>query len=276
MGTGMIKVAVAGVAGRMGRRVAAMAIDSERFDVVAGLERPDSEAIGADIGELAGVGVFGVNVTDHLTDAPDVLIDFSLPAGTMQWLDLCRDSGLAMVTGTTGLTESQKAEIADAAATIPIVKAVNMSVGVNVLLKIVTQVARALGEDYDIEISEVHHRFKVDAPSGTAVALAKAICAATGRDYDESVVLGRGGHCPRRGGEIGIHSARIGDTVGRHDVSFGCLGETVTLSHTAHSRDTFAAGALRAAAWLVGPARSDSARWRKGPGLYSMQTVLGL
>ena len=262
----MIKIAIAGAAGRMGRRVAALAIESQRFDVVAAMEQCGSEAIGADVGELAGVGTFGLKVSAEMTDRPEVLIDFSLPEGTLCWLDVCRKSSLAMVTGTTGLTKSQQAEIADAASAIAIVKAANMSVGINVLLKIVGLVARALGDQYDVEISESHHRFKKDAPSGTAIALAKAVCAATGSDYGEAVTLGRGGQCTRKPGEIGIHAARIGDTVGEHSVAFGNLGETITVSHTAHSRDTFARGALRAAEWVVG----------KGPGLYSMQAVLGL
>lgn len=262
----MIKLAIAGAAGRMGRRIAALAIESGRFDVVGALEQAGHDAVGSDVGELAGVGAFGVKIGSKLIESPDVLVDFSLPAGTLQWLDVCRADGLAMVSGTTGLTASQQAEIADAAGHIPIVRSVNMSVGINVLLKIVAQVAKALGEDYDVEIAETHHRFKADAPSGTAIALAKAICAATGRDYGEAAVLGRSGQCPRKAGEIGISAARIGDTVGEHAVAFGNLGETITLSHTAHTRDTFARGALRAAQWLV----------NKPAGLYSMQSVLGL
>lgn len=262
----MMRIAIAGAAGRMGRRIAALAIDSGRFDLVAALEQPGHEALGSDVGELAGVGAFGVKVGHELVGTPDVLIDFSLPEGTIKWLDVCRRGSLAMVTGTTGLTASQQAEVADAAGQIPIVQSANMSVGVNVLVKIVAQVARALGEDYDVEITETHHRFKKDAPSGTAVALAKAICAATGCDYGEVAVLGRGGKCPRKPGEIGIHAARIGDTVGEHAVAFGNLGETVTLSHTTHTRDTFARGALRAAQWVL----------PQPAGLYSMQSVLGL
>ena len=262
----MIKIAIAGAAGRMGRRLAALAIESRRFDVVSALEQAGSDAIGADVGSLAGIGTFGVKVSSRLEERPDVLVDFSLPEGTLQWLNACRKAGLAMVTGTTGLTDSQQAEIADAAGAIPIVRAVNMSVGMNVLLRIVAQVARALGDDYDVEITETHHRFKADAPSGTAIALAKAVCAALGRDYAESAVLGRGGQCPRKPGEIGMHAVRMGDTVGRHEVSFGSFGETVTLCHAAHTRDTYARGALRAAEWIVG----------RPPGLYSMQAVLGL
>ncbi len=248
----------------MGRRIAALAIASEQFDIVGALESSGQEAIGRDVGELAGVGTFGVKVTEQLTEAPQVLIDFSLPEGTMRWLGLCRDRNIAMVIGTTGLTESQLAEVADSASRIAIVQAANMSVGVNMLLKVVGEVASALGEDYDVEITEAHHRFKKDAPSGTAIALAKAVCSATGREYGESAVLGRGGQCQRRPGEIGMHAIRLGDTVGEHSVHFGCLGETVTISHSAHTRDTFARGALRAALWVA----------NKGPGLYSMQSVL--
>jgi len=265
----MVKIAIAGAAGRMGRRLAGLAIESEEFDILAAVERAGSQAVGADIGELAGVGAFGVKVTDTFQAAPekpDVIIDFSLPAGTLACLDYCRSAGAALVTGTTGLTASQQAEVADAAGWIAIVQAANMSVGINVLLKIVGQVAASLGDGYDVEITEVHHRFKKDAPSGTAIALGKAICAATGRDFGEAAVLGRGGQGRRQRGEIGVHSLRIGDTVGEHTVSFGALGETIELSHTAHSRDTFARGAMRAAKWIVG----------KPPGLYSMRSVLGL
>ena len=262
----MIRIAISGAGGRMGRRVAALAIESEQFDVVAGLEAAGHETIGKDIGELAGVGRFGVKVGSELAAPADVLIDFSSPAGTLAGLAACRKARTPMVIGTTGLTDSQRAEVADAADQIAIVQAANMSVGVNVLLKLVAAAAKALGTDYDVEIAEAHHRFKADAPSGTAIALAKSICQALGKDYGESVVLGRGGQCPRKSGEIGLHALRVGDTVGEHAVHFGNLGETVTLAHSAHTRDTFARGALRAAAWLIG----------RKPGLYTMADVLGL
>ncbi len=262
----MTRIAITGAAGRMGRRIAALAIDSEQFDIVSAMEYAGHGDMGADIGELAGVGPFGVAIGKTFTDGADVLIDFSLPESTMHWLDVCRTMGLAMVIGTTGMTESQLAEVADAAADIPIVHAANMSVGVNVLLKIVAEVARALGEDYDIEVCETHHRFKKDAPSGTAIALAKAICQATGKEYAEVAVLGRGGQCPRKPGEIGMHALRVGDTVGEHTVHFGNLGETITVGHSAHTRDTFARGALRAAQWIAD----------KPSGLYTMQDVLEL
>ena len=250
----------------MGRRVAALAIASEQFDLVAGLEAAGHETLGLDIGELAGAGRFGVKVAPVLTARADVLVDFSTPEGTLAALAACRKAKMPMVTGTTGLTDSQRAEVADAAGAIAVVQSANMSVGVNVLLKLVAEAAKALGEDYDVEIAETHHRFKKDAPSGTAIALARSICAALGREYGDSAVLGRGGMSPRRRGEIGLHALRVGDTVGEHAVHFGNLGETVTLAHSAHTRDTFASGALRAAAWVVG----------QKPGLYSMADVLGL
>ncbi len=262
----MVKIAITGAAGRMGRRITALAIESEQFDIVSAMEMHGNAAIGQDVGELAGVGAFGLKVTDTLQDTPNVLIDFSLPEGTIGWLDVCREKNIAMVIGTTGLTPSQQAEVADASSKIAIVHAANMSVGVNVLLKVVADVAKALGSDYDIEIAETHHRFKKDAPSGTALALAKSICAATGKDPGETLIYGRGGQCPRKPGEIGMHALRVGDTVGEHTVYFGNLGETISISHSAHTRDTFVRGALRAAQWVA----------NKPAGLYSMLDVLGL
>ncbi len=263
----MTKIAINGSAGRMGKRIAALAIELGEFDIVAALEAAGNRAMGRDLGELAGAGPFGVQVTQEMgQDFPEVMIDFSLPEGTMEALPLCRKKGIAMVIGTTGLTESQQAELADTASEIPIVNAANYSVGINVLLKVVADVAKALGESYDIEISETHHRFKKDAPSGTAISLAKSICQARGVDYGETVLFGRGGHCPRNEGEIGMHALRVGDTVGEHQVHFGNLGETVTISHSAHTRDTFVRGALRAAKWVAG----------KRPGLYDMHDVLGI
>lgn len=262
----MTKIAITGAAGRMGRRIAALAIESEQFDIVAALEAAGSQLIGQDVGELAGAGRFGVKVTAGLEQTPQVVIDFSTPEASLALLETCRQKGVGIVIGTTGFTPSQQAAIADAAASIPVVFSANMSVGVNVLLKIVAETAKALGGDYDIEIAETHHRFKKDAPSGTALALAKSICAALGKDAGETMVYGRGGQCPRKPGEIGMHALRVGDTIGEHSVYFGNLGETITISHSAHTRDTFARGALRAAAWLAG----------KKPGLYSMADVLGL
>jgi 4-hydroxy-tetrahydrodipicolinate reductase len=264
----MLRIAITGAAGRMGRRLAALAIEAGTFDLTAAMEMAGHEAIGRDVGELAGAGPFGVKVG---TDLPagaevDVLIDFSLPEGTMKFLPICRQRKIPIIIGTTGLTASQQAEVVDTAREIPIIQAANFSVGVNVLLKVVAMVARALGPDYDIDVEETHHRFKKDAPSGTAIALARSICRSLGKDYCDVAVLGRGGICPRQPGEIGMHALRVGDTVGEHTVHFGNLGETVHIGHSAHTRDTFARGALRAAQWLIG----------RKPGIYDMQDVLDL
>ena len=262
----MTKIAIIGAAGRMGRRIAGLAIESEQFDIVSGVEMKGHEALGEDVGELAGAGAFGVKISETLQGAPEVGIDFSQPEGTMHWLDVCKNHNVAMVIGTTGLTESQQAEVSEAAREIPIVQAGNYSMGINLLCKLVASAARALGEEYDIEITETHHRFKKDAPSGTAIMLGRAACEALGKDYGEAATFGRGGKQPRKKGEIGMHALRIGDTVGEHSIHFGNLGETITLGHSAHTRDTFARGALRAATWVVG----------KDPGLYDMCDVLGL
>jgi len=260
----MTKIAITGAAGRMGRRIAALALAGDGFAVVSAMEMAGHEAMGSDVGVLAGGEPCGLAVSETLQGDPDVVIDFSLPAGTVHWLAVGQQRRIALVIGTTGLTESQLASVADAASALPIVMAPNFSVGVNLLFKIVGDVAVTLGDDYDIEIAEMHHRFKQDAPSGTALGLAARICEATGKDPGEALVHGRGGKCPRKPGEIGMHAVRLGDTVGEHAVHFGGLGETVSISHSAHTRDTFARGALRAAEWIV----------KQEPGLYTMQDVL--
>ena len=260
------RIAVTGAAGRMGRRLVALAVAAEQLDLVAALEVANHPEAGKDAGDLAGVGVQGVEVGHQLTEKVDVLIDFSTPESTMEWLGTCRARNLPIVIGTTGLSPSQTAAVAEAAKTIPVIHTANYSVGVNVLLTVVGQVAKVLGGDYDIEISETHHRFKKDAPSGTALALAKAICEGLGKDPATTLVNGREGLSPRKEGEIGMHALRVGDTVGDHTIHFGNLGETVTIGHCAHTRDTFARGALRAAAWLAG----------KPAGLYTMKDVLAM
>ncbi|MCG3180848.1 MAG: 4-hydroxy-tetrahydrodipicolinate reductase [Phycisphaerae bacterium] len=261
-----IRVAIAGGAGRMGRRLVALAHADAKLKVTAATEAAGHASLGADAGELAGVGKIGVPVSADLpAGVADVLIDFTVPQAAPGWVALCEKARVAMVIGTTGLDAAAERAIEAAAENIPIVHAPNMSVGVNVLFRVVGELARALGDGYDIEISETHHRFKLDAPSGTAMGLAKAICQATGRDVAGDLVHGRSGQVGKRTArEIGMHALRMGDTVGEHTVSFGALGETVTIGHSAHTRDTFAAGALRAAAWLAA----------REPGLYSMQDVL--
>lgn len=263
----MNRIAVAGAAGRMGRRVVALAAADPAFECVAALEHAGHAALGKDAGALAGVGKSGVLLSDRAGALFDVLIDFSLPDGTMTWLDACLDRRRAMVTGVTGLTEAHLARLRAAAEAIPILRAPNMSVGVNVLLRLAEMLGRTLDVAYDVEITETHHRAKRDAPSGTAIALSDAV--STGRTAaggsKPAVACGRRGETGARPpGEIGVHSLRMGDVVGEHAVSFATEGETITLVHSARSRDVFARGALRAAAWIVG----------REPGLYGMADVL--
>jgi len=261
------RIAVNGAAGRMGRRLVALCRETEGLQLAAALETAGNECLGADAGELAGTGALGVKLTDALpASGVDVLVDFSLPAGTKARLGECAAAGVAMVIGTTGLDGAIQSLIADAAKKIAIVHAPNMSVGINVLLKTAAELATALGPAYDIEIVESHHRFKKDAPSGTALGLARSIAEATGRDLNKTARYGRQGESLRTEGEIGIHAIRAGDIVGEHTIIYGALGERVELRHVASTRDTFVRGALRAAGWVAG----------KPVGLYSMQDVLGL
>ena len=258
MSSRTVKVAINGAAGRMGQRLIALGAESKELRIVAAIEAAGNPTVGSQAGP--------VTITDTLVGQPDVVIDFSLPAGTMAILPEVVKAGAAMVIGTTGFEPAQQAKIDEAARRIPIVQAANMSMGVNLLFKLVAEAAKALGEAYDIEIVEAHHRFKKDAPSGTAMGLAKSICAATGKDLDATLKHGREGISPRQSGEIGMHAVRVGDTIGEHTVYFGSLGETITMGHSAHTRDTFANGALRAAGWVKG----------KPAGKYSMADVLGL
>ncbi len=256
------KLVVIGAAGRMGRRIVSLAAESGQFDIVAAVERPDHPDVGK------AIGLAGVLLTDTCQSvAADVAIDFSLPEASERTVDFCVKNGIALVCGTTGLSDQQRAAIKTASKKIPVLYATNMSVGMNALFALAGKVASMLGPDYDIEIVEQHHRFKKDAPSGSALTLAENICSATGRSPAESLVHGRSGKDALRGeGTIGMHAVRAGDITGVHSVIFGALGETITLNHTAGSRDTFVRGALRAAQWIVG----------KQPALYSMADVLGI
>lgn len=262
----MIELGVTGAAGRMGRRIMALAHEAGGFKIVAALEHAGYDKLGTDAGILAGAGPFDVPVTNTLTTTPAVLIDFSLPESTEKWVDHCSANGIAMVIGTTGQSDTQRRQITGAARKIPIVFAANMSLGVNLLFKLAAEVAGILDDAYDIEIDETHHRFKRDAPSGTAMELARQIATAKGWKIPDCLQHGRSGDCPRQEKTIGMHALRLGDTIGIHNVRFASLGETVTLHHTAHSRDTFVRGALAAARWLA----------TQKPGLYSMFDVLGL
>ena len=266
----MIHVAIAGAAGRMGRQLldACSRVESIRCSVAS--EHPDSPFIGADAGEIAGIGRLGIPITADLAplvDRFDLLIDFTKPAVTIAHLALCRSAGKAMVIGTTGLSTEQKAEIAAGAARIPIVFAPNMSVGVNLCLKLLELAARTLGDSVDIEILEAHHRHKVDAPSGTALAMGQTIAGVLGRDLAQCAVYGRQGVTGERDcNTIGFATIRAGDIVGDHTVLFADDGERIEITHRASSRMTFAKGAARAAAWLA----------NRPPGLYDMRDVLDL
>jgi len=269
-----IRLLVVGAGGRMGRRIVGLGVESGDFEIVGAVELAGHPDIGKDVGVTAGVKAIGVNVAagfpaHHGRDAKlaDVAIDFSLPEAAGLTVEYCVANGVALVSGTTGLTGEQREQMVAAAKTIPIIYGTNMSVGMNVLFSVVGRVAAMLGEDYDIEIVEQHHRYKKDAPSGSALTLAENICEATGRDFPGCIENGRSGkEAERNKGEIGMHAVRAGDIAGVHSVMFGGPGETVTLGHSANNRDTFVRGALRAAKWLAG----------KDAGLYSMADVLGI
>jgi 4-hydroxy-tetrahydrodipicolinate reductase len=261
------KLVIVGSAGRMGRRIVALSVESGRFDVVGAIEKADHPEIGKDAGLLAGIERLNTPLSTSWPAKADVAMDFSFPEATDNTIRQCTEHAIPLVLGTTGLSDGQQKTLAAAAAKIPIVYGTNMSVGMNVLFALVGKVAAMLGEDYDIEIVEQHHRFKKDAPSGSALTLAQNICQATGRPYPDSLIHGRHGKdALRQKGEIGMHAVRAGDITGVHSVIYSTLGETITLTHTAHSRDTLVRGALRAAEWLLG----------KPPALYSMADVLGI
>ncbi len=265
-----MKIAIAGAAGRMGRVLVEAVVAAEGAELSGALERPDHPLLGQDAGEIAGAGRLGVSLSadrQAVAAACDVLIDFTLPHSTVADVAAAREAGCAMVIGTTGLDAAQQAAIREAAGEIPIVWAPNMSVGVNLVLKLLDLAARVLGDEVDIEIIEAHHRHKVDAPSGTALAMGETVARALGRDLEKVAVYGRQGHTGERPREvIGFETIRAGDIVGEHTVMFAGIGERVEISHKASSRMTFAKGAVRAALWLAG----------RSPGLYDMQDVLGL
>lgn len=264
-----LRVGVNGAAGRMGLMLVRLIADAADMKLSAALEAPDHPDMHRDAGILAGVGELDVNLSSDLSDAGtlEVMIDFSSPESTVACARLCADGGVPVVVGTTGLSDAEIETALSASTQVPMVFAPNMSVGVNVLLDLVSRAATMLGDDYDVEIVETHHRFKKDAPSGTALKFAERIAEATGRNLATDLVHGRHGQTGLRSKrEIGIHAVRAGDVVGEHVVTFATLGERVELVHRAHSRETFARGALRAARFIVG----------KPAGLYTMTDVLGL
>jgi 4-hydroxy-tetrahydrodipicolinate reductase len=265
-----MRVAVVGAAGRMGKNLIEAVGMTKGLKLTAATEHPDSSLIGADAGEVAGVGKLGVSIAADLAAVVndfDVVIDFTGLAPTLNHLSICREHGKKIVIGTTGFDDAQKAQIADASKEIGVVFAPNMSVGVNLCFKLLDMAARVMGDDCDIEIIEAHHRHKLDAPSGTAVRMGEVVADALGRDLSKVAVYGREGQTGEREREtIGFETIRAGDVVGEHNVWFATEGERVEITHKASSRMTFAKGAARAAAWLES----------KDAGLFDMQDVLGL
>jgi 4-hydroxy-tetrahydrodipicolinate reductase len=266
----MVRIAVAGARGRMGSRIAALAAEHGEIELSAAFERPGHEDIGRDMGELLGIGTIGVKLkgsVDDVMDEADVIVDFTTTDSTLGNLEAASKAGRAMVVGTTGFAKEELSKLRTFANKMPCVFAYNMSLGVNLLLKVLGDIAGALGGDYDVEIVEAHHRLKKDAPSGTAIKMAEVIASALGRDLEESAVYARKGLIgERKKDEIGIQTVRAGDIVGEHTVIFGGLGERIEVTHRASSRDTFVRGALRAALWIQG----------KPANLYDMLDVLGL
>lgn len=266
----MIPVVVAGAAGRMGSRVLALACEARDLEVVGALERPDHPLLGRDAGEAAGGGRCGVALSADAEAAlapGRVLVAFTTPEASLDHLRVAARRQARAVVGTTGFSPDQTEEIRSLARTIPVVLSPNMSVGVTLAFRLLSLMARTLGEEYDVEIVEIHHRMKRDAPSGTALRMAEVVAEALGRDLGAVGVYGRHGLVgERRAREIGIHALRGGDVIGEHTVVFATQGERLELTHRAHSRDTFARGALRAVRFVAGAV----------PGLYSMQDVLGL
>lgn len=270
MSTNMIRIAIAGAGGKMGRQLIQAVSQIEGVTLGAAFEREGSSLIGNDAGELAGIGLCGVKVTDNLAKAKDqfdVLIDFTRPEGTLAHLTFCVENKKMMIIGTTGFDEAGKQAIANAAQQIAIVFAANFSVGVNLVLKLLEKATQIMGDYTDIEIIEAHHRHKVDAPSGTALAMGEAIADALGCNLNERAVYCREGHTGERPkGAIGFATIRAGDIVGEHTAIFADVGERVEISHKASSRMTFANGAVRASLWLA----------KQPVGLYDMRDVLNL
>ncbi len=267
----MIRVAVTGAAGRMGKANIEAIQMAEGVTLTAAIVEPSSTLVGADAGEVAGVGKLGVALVDSLAAVVndfDVLIDFTAPEVTLNNVAFCAEQGKKVVVGTTGLSDAQKAELQELSAKTAIMFAPNMSVGVNLCFKLLEIAAKALGnDDYDIEVIEAHHRHKVDSPSGTALRMGEVVADALGRDLKTCAVYGREGQVGARPrGEIGFETIRAGDVVGDHTVLFATEGERIEITHKASNRLTFAKGAVRAAAWLQD----------KNSGLFDMQDVLGL
>lgn len=265
----MTRVVVTGIAGRMGLRLAALTIEGDGLELVGGVEAPGHEAIGSPVSELVGAGDTSAgDVVDDLEEViggADVVIAFTAPSATVEHAAICARQGCALVAGTTGMSAEQLAEFTSSAKQIACVFAPNFSTAMNVLFKLVEEAARILGDDYDVEVVEAHHRHKVDAPSGTALRLAEGAARGLDRNLKDVVVHGREGAVGERTRkEIGMHALRMGDVAGDHSVFFGASGEYLELRHHATSRDAFAVGAIRAVRFVVGAE----------PGMYDMGDVL--
>lgn len=265
-----IQVIVTGAGGRMGGRIISLLKESSARMLAGAVERPDHPALGRDAGEVAGCGRLHVPVTDQvekIIDNAQVIIDFSVPSAALDYLKLAAEKKCAMVIGTTGFSKEEADQISARAKKIPCVFSPNMSVGVNLLFKLIADLAKQTGAEYDLEIIEAHHRHKKDAPSGTALKLAQILAKTLGLNLSEVAVYARHGMTgERKPNTIGIQSIRAGDIIGEHTVIFGGLGERLEIRHIAQSRDTFARGAIKAAQWVV----------HQKPGLYDMMDVLGL
>ncbi|MDP6603247.1 MAG: 4-hydroxy-tetrahydrodipicolinate reductase [Rhodospirillales bacterium] len=265
-----MKIGVVGCGGRMGRMIVSTIATTEGCEIAGGTEPPLSPLLGQDVGAQAGLAPAGLVVGDDaqaLFRAADVVVDFTAPDATALHARLAAEMSVPLVAGTTGLTADEQKAVEDAARSVAIVQAANMSVGINLLLGLTEETAAKFGDDYDIEILEMHHRHKVDAPSGTALALGRAAAKGRGVELDAVAQRVRDGHTgPRRAGDIGFATMRGGDVAGEHTVVFATEASRIEIVHRAISRAVFAGGALRAALWLDG----------KPPGLYSMRDVLGL
>ena len=265
-----LNLIVCGAGGRMGTAVVRALAQTAGMALVAAIDKPDSPRVGKDAGELSAAGNLGITISDKIEShlkSGTVIIDFTRPEASLTYLRAAAKKAVPIVVATTGFDSRQTAEIRRLSRRTPVLLSANTSLGVNVLVSLLGNAAKMLGNDYDIEIIEAHHRFKKDAPSGTALALGRAVAGALNRDLDHVGIHGRKGiACERSQKEIALLSVRAGDIVGEHTVIFGGIGERLEFIHRAHSRDTFAHGAIRAARWLAG----------QKPGLYGMQDVLGL
>lgn len=265
-----MKIIVSGAAGRMGRAILERLYEDETLELAGALEKKGHPAIKKDAGELLGIGKWGVPITEltkKTLKSCEVIVDFTYPQGTIQMVQEAKDHEKPMVIGTTGFAPDHLKKIEAAAKKIPVVLSPNMSIGVNVMFKLIAEASAALGADYDVEILEIHHRLKKDAPSGTAIRMGEVLAASRGTTLQQAGRFSRQGNIGARpSGEIGIQSLRAGDVVGEHTMTFAGTGERIELTHRAHNRNNFARGALMAAQWVT----------TQDPGLYDMMDVLNL